>query len=205
MIKVYEYVEKNSELAKEKALYELKSSESDLFMKETEESGGLFKSKKVKLEIIKKDELIEYVKELLTNITSKMGLEVKIEAKKRDEYIKFNLFSSNNSILIGKGGKTIDSLQAIVRSSVLNNTGFKVNIIIDVEDYKEKQHKNLEFTAKRLAREVQRTGVEVKLDPMNSYERRIVHNICNEFKGITTESFGEEPERYVVIRKKDEK
>jgi spoIIIJ-associated protein len=204
MIKVYEYTEKSLELAREKALYELKSSETDILTKESEENAGLFKSKKYKLYIIKKDEVLEYVKELLKEIIEKMGIDVKIEAQKREDYIKFNLYSQNNPILIGKGGKTIDSLQSIVRSSVLNNTGFKANIIIDVEGYKEQQKRNLEYTAKKLAQEVQRTGVEVTLDPMNSYERRVVHNVCNEFKGIVTESKGEEPERYIVIKKKEE-
>jgi len=205
MMKVYEYTEKSLELAKEKALYELKSSESDILTKESEENSGIFKSKKYKLYVLKKDDVLEYVKELLNTIIEKMGIEVKIEAQKREEYIKFNLYSEKNPILIGKGGKTIDSLQAIVRSSVLNNTGFKSNIIIDVEGYKDKQKRNLEYNAKKLAREVQKTGVEVSLDPMNSYERRVVHNICNEFKGIITESKGEEPERYIVIKKKEEK
>jgi spoIIIJ-associated protein len=132
-----------------------------------------------------------------------MGLEVKVEAKKREEYLKFNLFSNNNAILIGKNGKTLDSLQIIVRSSIQNSTGFKTNIIIDVEDYREKQIQNIERNIKSIAFEVKRTGVPVSLDPMNSYERRTVHSICGEISGITTESFGEEPERYITIKRKD--
>ena len=76
--------------------------------------------------------------------------------------------------------------------------------MVDVEDYKEKVNKHLEFDVKKIAREVLRTGVEAKLDPMNSYERRIVHNAINEIKGVSTISEGEEPNRCVVI-KKDEK
>lgn len=203
MIEIHEFIEKNLELAKEKALYELKSSENDLLIKKEEEAGGIFKSKKVRLIAIKKEDIFKYIKELIKDITNAMGIEVNIEAKKREDQIKLNLFSNKNPILIGKGGQTIEAIQTIVRNSVQNITGFRVSIIIDVEDYKERQHKNLEFTAKKLAKEVQRTGVEMKLDPMNSYQRRIVHNICNEFKGISTESLGEEPNRYIIIKKKD--
>ena len=204
MIEVHEYLEKNIELAKEKMLYELETSEKEILYKEKDEvSGSLFKSKKVKLEVILKDDVLNYAKELITNIVETMGLEIKIETKKKDESLNFNLFSNNNAILIGKNGKTLDSIQTIVRNSIQNKTGFKVNIIIDVENYREKQIRNMERTIKNIAYEVIKTGVSVSLDPMNSYERRIVHNICGKVKGIKTESIGEEPERYIVIKRKD--
>lgn len=203
MIKNYEYIEKNIELAKEKMFYELNVSEKDILYKETEEHGGLFKTKKAKLVAILKDDLIEYIKTLLIDITSKMGLDANVEAKKRDDYLKFTLFSDNNSILIGRNGQTLDSIQVIVRSSIQNLTGFKVNIIIDVEDYREKQQRNLERTIKNIAFNVKKTGVTTTLDPMNSYERRLVHSICSKITGISTESIGEEPNRCITIKKKD--
>lgn len=203
MIKIYEYVEKTLELAKEKMFYELNVSEKDVLYKEEEEQGGLFKSKKAKLVVILKDDLIEYLKELLLDIVSKMGIEAKIEAKKREDYLKFTLFSDNNSVLIGRNGQTLDSLQVIVRSCIQNLTGFKVNIIIDVEDYREKQQKNLERTIKKIAFSVKKSGIASTLDPMNSYERRLVHNICSNIKGITTESNGEEPNRCITIKRQD--
>lgn len=203
MIKNYEYVEKTLDLAKEKMFYELNVSEKDILYKETEEHGGLFKTKKAKLVAILKDDLIEYIKTLLIDITSKMGLDANVEAKKRDDYLKFTLFSDNNSILIGRNGQTLDSIQVIVRSSIQNLTGFKVNIIIDVEDYREKQQRNLERTIKNIAFNVKKTGVTTTLDPMNSYERRLVHSICSKITGISTESIGEEPNRCITIKKKD--
>ena len=204
MIKIYEYLEKNSDIAKEKMLYELGASEKDIFYKESEEtSGGIFKTKKIKIEAILKDDILTYARDLIIDIVQKMGLEIKVETKKREEYLKFNLFSNNNAILIGKNGKTLDSLQIIVRSSIQNSTGFKTNIVIDVEDYREKQIQNIERNIKSIAFEVKRTGVPVSLDPMNSYERRTVHSICGEISGIITESLGEEPERYITIKRKD--
>jgi spoIIIJ-associated protein len=203
-MKIYEYVAKTLEEAKEKALKELSLTEEDIYIKESEESGGLFKGKKVKLQVITKDDIIEYSKEFIKSVTELMGINVNMEAKKRETYVQINMFSDNNPILIGKMGKTIESLQILIKSSIQNTTGFHVNIILDVENYKGNQQKNLEYNAKKLAYEVKRTGVEVKLDPMNSFERRIVHNICNQVGGVYTESVGEEPNRYVIIKKGEE-
>ena len=133
-----------------------------------------------------------------------MGITVNIEAKKRENYIQINLFSENSSILIGKNGRTMEALQYLIKNSIFNKTGFKINVILDVEDYKEKINKHLEYNVKKIAREVRKTGVDAKLDPMNSYERRIVHNAVNEIKGVSTISEGVEPNRYVVIKKDEQ-
>ena len=120
--------------------------------------------------------------------------------KKRENYIKVNMISDNNSILIGKNGRTMSSLQTLLRNSLQNKLGTKINVILDANDYKEKQQKNIERLAVKLAKEVRKTKVEVKMDSMNSYERRLVHNALTNFKGVTTISEGEEPNRYVIIK-----
>lgn len=203
-MKVYEYEGKTLEEAKEKALAELNANESELFIRETEEAKGFLKAKKIKLEIITKDDVIKFSKEYIVEIAKTMKATVNIEAKKRDHFIQINIFSDNSSILIGRSGKTLESIQTMIKSSIFNTTGFKVNVVVDVEDYKEKVNKHLEYDVKNIAKEVRRTGVEAKLDPMNSYERRIVHSAVGEIQGVITVSEGEEPNRYVVI-KKDEK
>ena len=203
-MKLYEYEGKNLEELKEKALTELNANEEELYIRETEEAGGLFKSKKYKLEILTKDDVVKYIKDYIVDIAKYMGISVNIEAKKREKYIQINLFSENSSILIGKGGRTLEAMQLLIKNSILNQTGFKINVILDVEDYKEKNNRHLEFNVKKIAREVRRTGVDAKLDPMNSYERRIVHNAVGSIKGVTSHSEGEEPNRYVVITKEEE-
>lgn len=203
-MKVNEYVAKTLEEAKEKAMNDLNMNEEEMYIKEEEEAGGFLKGKKAKVLVLTKDEVVKYCREFISKVSKLMGIEVNMEAKKRENYIKINLFSNNNPILIGKMGRTMESLQTLIRSSIQNTTGFKINVILDVEDYKEKQEKNLEYTARRIAIEVKRTGIEAKLDPMNSYERRIVHNICNEVGGVTTDSSGEEPNRFITIRKKED-
>ena len=198
------YEGKNLNELKEKAFSELNASENELYIRETEEVKGLLKTKKYKLEILTKDDVVKYIKNYIIDVAKNMGITVNIEAKKRENYIQINLFSENSSILIGKNGRTMESLQYLIKNSIFNKTGFKINVILDVEDYKERINKHLEYNVKKIAREVRKTGVDAKLDPMNSYERRIVHNAVNEIKGVSTISEGVEPNRYVVIKKDEQ-
>ena len=198
------YEGKNLNELKEKAFSELNASENELYIRETEEVKGLLKTKKYKLEILTKDDVVKYIKNYIIDVAKNMGITVNIEAKKRENYIQINLFSENSSILIGKNGRTMEALQFLIKNSIFNKTGFKINVILDVEDYKEKINKHLEYNVKKIAREVRKTGVDAKLDPMNSYERRIVHNAVNEIKGVSTISEGVEPNRYVVIKKDEQ-
>ena len=98
-----------------------------------------------------------------------------------------------------------EALTTIVKQVVMNEIGMYPYLILDVENYKEKQVKYLERLAKNLAREVEHTKEEVELENMNSYERRIIHNILSDNKYVYTESVGEEPERHVVIKPKENK
>ena len=114
------------------------------------------------------------------------------------------MYSDNNNILIGRNGQTLIAIQTILRQIVHNEIGIYPYILLDVENYKEKKNSNLERTAKRIAKEVQKTKIDVSLDNMNSYERRIIHNALSNFKNISTLSEGEEPNRHIVIRYKED-
>ena len=92
----------------------------------------------------------------------------------------------------------------IVSQHLNTELGKNYKFTLDVNEYKEKREKSLERLAKRIAREVKTTKVEAKLDSMNSYERRIIHNALTNYKGIYTESEGEEPNRYVVVKPKED-
>ena len=133
-----------------------------------------------------------------------MGIETNFEVRRRDKSISIKLFSNNNAILIGKNGRTIGELQTIIRQIVSNQINEKLSILLDVKNYKEKKEKNIEYLAKKTAREVAKTKVEVTMDSMNSYERRIVHSVLADDKYVYTESIGEEPNRCVVIKLKEE-
>lgn len=199
----YIYNGKSREEALEKALTELNVNESEIYIKETEQKVGLFKNKKVELEIIKKSDVVEELKEFIKKITKLMGIEVNIETKVRDNNVSITLYSDNNNILIGKSGRTIDALSLIAKQYIQNEIGVNFRFLLDVGEYKAKQQKNIEYIAKKTAREVAKTKIEAKLDSMNSYERRIVHSILSDNEKVYTESVGEEPNRAVVIKPRD--
>ena len=198
----YIYEAKTYEDAVEKALQELKVAEENLIIKVLEEKNTLLK-KFVKIEVINYNDIINYTKEIINEITKLMGLTVNLEVRRRDENITIKIFSDHNAVLIGKNGYTIQALQTIVRQIIYNEIEKNISIILDVENYKEKKIKNIESLAKKTAREVAKTKVEAKLDSMNSYERRIVHSILSDDKYVYTESIGEEPNRCVVIKPKE--
>ena len=200
-MKKYTYQAKTFEEAKNMALAELMEQQENLYIKEIESSTKLF-SKKSVIEVVKKEDVLEYIKELIKNITKFMGLSVNMEVKKRDDNVTISLYSDNNAILIGKDARTLTALTTIVKQAIFNQIGTYYNFVLDVSEYKEKQQFFIERAAKKTAKEVARTKIEAKLEPMNSYERRIVHNVLTNFRGVYTESEGVEPHRYVVIKPK---
>lgn len=200
----YYYEGKTKEQAIELALQELKVSEEDLIINSIEEKSSLLK-KNVKIEVLNINEVISYIKELISEITKKMNVESNLEVRRRENTISITIFSDNNSILIGKNGKNVAALQLLIRQMVNSKLSSPLSIIIDVGNYKEKRIKSIEYLAKKLAREAYKTKTEVTMDSMNSYERRIVHSVLADDKYVYTESIGEEPNRKVVIKLKEEK
>lgn len=200
-MKKYTYQAKTFEEAKNQALVDLMDQEENLYIREIESSTKLFNKKSV-IEVVKKEDVLEYIKEMLKEITKFMGLSINMEVKKREDNVNIAIYSDNNGILIGKDARTLNALTTIIKQSVYNQIGTYYNFVLDVSEYKEKQQFFIEKAAKKTAKEVARTKVEAKLDPMNSYERRIVHNALTNFRGVYTESEGTEPNRYVVIKPK---
>jgi len=201
-MKKYYYDAKTLEEATKKALEELNLNEEDVIVNIIEEKSSLLK-KNIKIEVISINDVISYIKDVINSIMSYMNIDVNLEIRRRDNSISIKLFSDNNAILIGKNGRTIAALQLLIRQMVTNQTNSHISIILDVENYKEKKMKNIEYLAKKVAKEVSKTKVEVKLDSMNSYERRIVHSVLTDNKYVYTESVGEEPNRAVVIKPRD--
>lgn len=200
----YYYEGKTKEQAIELALDELKLTEEDLIINSIEEKSSLLK-KNVKIEVLNINEIISFIKEAISEITKKMNVESNLEVRRRENAISITIFSDNNSILIGKNGKNVAALQLLIRQMVNSKLSSPLSIIIDVGNYKEKRVKSIEHLAKKLAREAYKTKTEVTMDSMNSYERRIVHSVLADDKYVYTESIGEEPNRKVVIKLKEEK
>ncbi len=196
----YKFQAKSKDGLLEKALEELNEKEENILTNLYEEKGGLFSGKKYTLEVVKLSDVAEIGKDILKELLLSLNIKANVETKIRDGKIKYEIYSQNNSVLIGKKGHILDSIQVYVRQAIYNAIDLYVNITVDVEKYKEKQNYFLEKKVKRIAREVTLSKVDVKLDPMDAYTRKIVHSALQGFKYITTESEGEEPNRYIVIR-----
>ncbi|MGI6329441.1 MAG: protein jag [Bacilli bacterium] len=202
-MKVYVFEVKNEEELKQKINNELNVKKEDLLIKTTEKvTNNLFKIKRIKVEVLKLDDVINFSKRFLIEIMEKMGLKLELEHQKRDNYIKINMFSNNNGILIGKNGRTLDSLQQILRSCIINNTGFRCNLILDVQNYKSNQKRYLKRLAFKKASEVIENEMEIKLNAMKAYERKTIHEVLADNDKIITISEGEEPNRYVILKLK---
>ena len=201
---LYSYEAQNKEEAINKALNDLNTTRVNLLIQSIEEIKGIVK-KKVTIKVLKFDEVVKFIKDTLYDIAKYIGIDINLEVRKREDQITIKMFSDNNNILIGKGGRTLMALQTYIKQLLYNTTQEKISFVLDVENYKEKRIKGIEYLAKKIAKEVANTKVDVTLDSMNSYERRIVHEALSKDRYVYTESIGEEPNRCVVIKYKETK
>ena len=202
MVNKHEYTGKTYEEAVNKAKIDLQELEENLIINTKEEKKTLL-SKKVEIEVIEKREVKDYLKKLIKTLLKDMGFDVEIEITVNNNTPTYRLYSTNDALLIGKDGKNLKALTTVVNAILTKEINSNYKFLIDVSDYKEKNDRRIERLAKKLAREVRETKVEVKMNSMNSYQRRLVHNILNNNKYVYTESVGEEPNRSVVIKPRD--
>ena len=202
MINKHSYTGKTYEEAVNKAKIDLQELEENLIINTKEEKKTLL-SKKIEIEVIEKREVKEYLKKVIKSLLKDMGFDVDLEITVNNDTPTYRLYSTNDALLIGKDGKNLKALTTVVNAILTKEINTNYRFLIDVSDYKEKNDKRIERLAKKLAREVKLTKVEVKMDYMNSYQRRLVHNILNNNKYVYTESVGEEPNRCVVIKPRD--
>ena len=202
MLILSKYEGKTKEEVLEKCTSEQKIEE--LFIKEQETEAKLFKAKKYIIEAIKKQDIINYIKDYIKEIDKSFNINIKSEINENENIIKVTLVSENNPILIGKEGKNIEALQVLIRNSIKNQIGIDIKVNIDASNYKKKKEESFEREMKKIIKSVLNTHIEVKLDPMNSYNRRLVHNLASTYKNIKTESVGEEPNRYTIIKYEEE-
>lgn len=146
------------------------------------------------------DATIKACEEFLHNVLDTMGMKVDITSEVDEEgALSINMDGENMGILIGKRGQTLDSLQYLT-NRVANKTqeGY-VRVKLDTEDYRRRRKETLENLAKNIAHKVKRTKKTISLEPMNPYERRIIHSALQSDRNVTTHSEGEEPYRRVVV------
>lgn len=197
------YIGKTIEEAINKAKIDLQETQENLIINVLEEKKMLL-NKKVEIEVIEKRKIKDYLKTLLTDILYTMGYQIEIEVKMKDEVPTYCIYSNNDALLIGKNGKNLEALRIYLNQVLNKEIGTSYKFILDVSDYKEKVDKNLKKLARKLASEVASSKIEVKMDSMNSYQRRIVHNELSKNKYVYTQSIGQEPNRAVIIKPKED-
>ena len=169
---------------------------------EEEKSGilGLF-SKPAVIRVRKKEDVIDVVKNFLTKTFDAMHLAVEIELAydKEESEIHIELKGEEMGMLIGKRGQTLDSLQYLTSLVANKNKSDYIKIKIDTENYRERRKATIENLARNVASKVKKTGRPAFLEPMNPYERRIIHAELQGDKYVDTHSEGEEPHRKVVV------
>lgn len=164
------------------------------------------KESSLNIEVVNKDELKDIEEhealDFLKEITDKMGLSLNMKAKVGDDVVYVEMDGKDSGTIIGKRGQTLDAIQYLT-SLVINKSSEKyVKVVIDAENYRAKRQKTLEQLANRLATKVIKTKKYVRLEPMNPYERKVIHATLQQNPNITTRSEGEEPYRRVIIELK---
>ena len=198
MINIYNFEGNNQEDCRIKCLDNLDVYDNEIIVKEYEENDIY------KMEVLKISEIKEYLLDYLNNLFRKMNIETNISIVEEEKIFTVKIQSNDNAIIIGKEGKNLSAIQVLLRQVVRNLTNFNLKINLDVSNYKLRKQQLFEQDVKKIINEVLSTKLSTKLDPMNSYQRRIVHNVANNYYNIETESIGEEPNRYVTIKYIDE-
>lgn len=168
---------------------------------EKEEKPQKAVSEKKEIELAKVEEAtIKACEEFLQNVLSAMDMKVEIKSSIDEEgALSLEMSGENMGILIGKRGQTLDSLQYLTNRVANKMQDGYVRVKLDTEDYRRRRKETLENLAKNIAHKVKRTRRAVSLEPMNPYERRIIHSALQADKNVTTHSEGEEPYRRVVV------
>ena len=187
-----------------KALIELETTSDKLEYEVVDKGSAGFLGIGAKPAIIrakKKETIADKAIEFLSQIFGAMNLEVSITAayNEEEQELSLNLEGDDMGILIGKRGQTLDSLQYLTNLAINKHSDEYYKVKIDTEDYRKRRKETLENLAKNIAYKVKRTKRPVSLEPMNPFERRIIHSALQNDRYVTTHSEGDEPYRHVVV------
>jgi len=152
------------------------------------------------------EEILSAAREFLGKILETLELDNIVEMELENNTLNVNVNGDENrlGILIGKRGVTLDSIQYILNLIVNKKSSRYIRVNLDSSGYRDKRKKTLENLAGKMANKVLKTGRSIKLEPMNSYERKIIHTALQDFEGVLTHSEGKDPFRKVVIQKERE-
>jgi len=195
---------KTKEEAKKHVLDTFRVNESFITIKYTEKKGMFGLKRSYDVEAFVNVDIVELGLNTLKTMFENMDIEATIEVDTNEETkeIQYIIDTNENPVLIGKNGKTLESIQYYLRNLLNIFTEDYQLVLVDIGGYKANRQKQLEILATKTAKEVARTKVPVKLSPMNGYERRIIHTKLAEWRDVMTVSEGETPNRYLVIKPK---
>lgn len=154
---------------------------------------------RAKLKVLPKKSIEEVASDFLKSVFQAMNLEVKVIINVHEDMMDVELSGDEMGILIGKRGQTLDSLQYLLSLVVNKESESYVKVKVDTENYRQRRRETLEGLAKNIAFKVKRTKRSVSLEPMNPFERRVIHSALQNDRCVTTKSEGEEPYRHVVV------
>jgi spoIIIJ-associated protein len=145
-------------------------------------------------------EVAAVAEEFVTGLVAAMNLDAEVSARVEEDTAHVDVTGEDLGVLIGRRGQTLDAVQEITRTAVQRRVRARVRLMVDVEGYRQRRRQSLAEYAKSMARRAKERGTEIELEPMNAYERKIVHDAVAEIEGATSFSEGEEPYRKVVVR-----
>lgn len=154
--------------------------------------------------VYKKVDYEEIIKSFLYPVFDVLGIDGDIDISVENNALNVKLSAENIGIIIGRRGETLDALQYLLGLAVNRQSDKFMRVTLDVSNYREKREETLIRLAKKLADKVERTKKNITLEPMNPYERRIIHATLQDYGQVETYSIGDEPNRKVVIRYKRE-
>lgn len=160
---------------------------------------GIFGGNEAKVRVTKIKKIDQIAVEFLKSVLDEMNVDAEFEVEFDGKDLSIQMSGSEMALLIGRRGQTLDALQYLVSLIVNKDREDYVRVILDTENYREKRRATLEKLAKRLARKARKTYKDIVLEPMNPYERRIIHSTLQGNPYVSTRSEGDEPFRKVII------
>lgn len=200
-MKTYEFETKSLDEASAVAAEELRVGKQYIDIEVLDKSGLISKTYKVRATVNVDPADLGY--NALKDMFETMGIEAQIEMRRKsDTEIAYRINTDENPLLIGRNGKTLESIQYYIRNLISVFTDERFIVLVDIGGYKANRKRQLEILATKTAKSVARSKIEVKLEPMNAYERRIIHTKLSDWRDVTTISEGEGKDRHLVIKPK---
>ena len=203
MLKEIKFEAKTDEEALEYASTELNVEPDKITIEVLEETKGFLGiGRKALYKASYEIDIVSYAKAYINSILSGMDIEYQIEVRSNDEELNIAIESSDNPLLIGKDGRCLDALLTLLKVYIQRLSNDSIMVGLDIGGYRANRKRQLEVLATKTAKEVAKTKIEVKLKPMNAYERKIIHEKLADWRDVYTESEGEGSDRALVIKPK---